>query len=217
MKIKNLAFSCSVIVSVVGVAHAQSLPEGGQNQNVSSGNQSQNVFVSIPAAEERNTRNTYIEFGASATELRGESLNGEVRIKPLAASFTLGHNFHKNLALEATVFGTEERTTEDKRIDSKDKEELGLSAVGVAIYVKPQLHLSNDTTLFARVGYSGIQTVARINKETENSETYKSISYGVGIQTAITKNIYGQLNYMVLSKADEIKYESAGVSLGWRF
>lgn len=185
MKTSNRVLACLVLMTSVGMAHAQSA-----------------------------SQNTYFEVGLGATSIK----DGAFNITPITGQTTLGHNFHENLAIEGSlIFTVSERTEQNKAVDNNNKTEVGFGVAGLAVYLKPQLNLSKNTQVFARLGVSSIEGTGRQGQSTIFSDSHSSFSYGVGIQTAITKRIYGQLSYTLLSKKEEITFQTSGVSLGYRF
>jgi opacity protein-like surface antigen len=157
---------------------------------------------------------TYVEAGLDATTISATNFESS----PATGRFTLGHNLHPNLAIESSLIFTvaeAEQETKEKSKNKVAKDTFGVS--GVALYLKPKMALSQYTEVFARVGYSSVKYSTTVDKTSIKGDPEGSFSYGVGIQTNISKNLFAQGSYTLLSKNNDIKSESLGVSLGYRF
>jgi hypothetical protein len=70
----------------------------------------------------------------------------------------------------------------------------------LGIYLKPFVNLSGDTMAFARVGYASHS--GKSEKPSGNfTWSTSNPSYGVGLQTQFTKDVYGAIDYMDYGKA----------------
>ncbi len=130
-----------------------------------------------------------------------------VTLKPKLLRFIVGKDIDKNFSVEGMYAATASK-------DSYQSSDVSASAYG--IYLKSKMEISKDTDVFARIG--------RVKSETKETWTGGSASssstdasYGLGVQTKFTKDVYGQIDYM--SYYDKYSTTSKGftVSVGMRF
>ena len=172
------------------------------------------VLAAAGAHAQSSASATYVEAGLDATVISAKDFESA----PTTGRLTLGHNLHPNLAIEGSLIFTVSEAvqeTKQKPTNKAAQDTFGLS--GAALYLKPKMALSKDTEVFARIGYSSVKYSTTINKTSMELDPEGSFSYGVGIQTNISKNLFAQGSYTLLSKNKDIKAESLGVSLGYRF
>ncbi len=135
-------------------------------------------------------------------------------VKPKTLKVTVGKEINPNLAVEADYFRT---VSKSNFTSGGTTAEVSVSGYGV--YLKPKFEVAKDTELFARVGYGSAKAKLEAGtvQASGNFNQNKSATYGLGIQTAFTKNVYGQADYMVYNKKDGVKVQGFGVSVGYRF
>lgn len=73
--------------------------------------------------------------------------------------------------------------------------------------------ISASTELFARAGFMRSDVTA----SSAGSHTGTDMAYGLGIQTNITKTMYGQVGYMNLRDSDGVSAKGYTLSIGTRF
>jgi hypothetical protein len=145
----------------------------------------------------------YGEIGYTPLNIDGAG----VTYKPDVARFVIGKDLNSNLSIEGMY-----STTVSK--DSYNGSTVSYSGYG--LYLKPKMEVTNDTEVFARVGYARSEfksSGAGFSSSTSDSD----VSYGLGIQTKFTKEIYGQLDYMNYYSKDNVKAKGFNVSVGTRF
>ena len=142
----------------------------------------------------------YGEVGYSPVDVSG----GGGSATPKALRFLIGNEINKNLGIEAsytTTFSKDSRTGYDG------------SFSGLGIFLKPKMALGESTELFARVGFMR----ADITASTGGSHPGPAMACGLGIQTNITKSVYGQLDFMHLYDRDSVAAKGYTLSVGTRF
>lgn len=130
-----------------------------------------------------------------------------ITFKPKLARFIVGKDIHENLAIEGMYATTL----------SKDSQQgVDVSASGYGIFLKPKMEIAKDTEAFARVGWSKTEVKASgLGGSTSGSES--DVSYGLGVQTKFTKDVYGQVDYMNYYKKDGVTAKGFTLSVGTRF
>ncbi len=157
------------------------------------------------SAQSMSNQGYYGEVGYTALNIKND--NNGFDITPKLARLIVGKEINENLSVEGTYAFTA----------SKDSTTLsGTKYTGKAnmygAYLKPKFELAKDVEVFARVG--AIHT----NYEDEGSNISKTqASYGLGIQTQFTKDVYGQVDYMNYYKQDGMTGKGFTVSVGTRF
>jgi hypothetical protein len=145
----------------------------------------------------------YGEIGYTALSINDDGLT----FKPKLARFTVGKAINENLSVEGMYAATV----------SKDRYQAAdISASAYGIFLKPKMEVAKDTELFARVGLvkSEIKaSVLGISASDSGSDT----SYGLGVQTKFTKDIFGQVDYMNYYSKNGITAKGFTVSVGTRF
>lgn len=130
-----------------------------------------------------------------------------VTFEPKLVRFIVGKDIDQNFSVEGMYAATASK-------DSYQSSDISASAYG--IYLKSKMEISKDIDVFARIG--------RVKAETKKTWTGGSASssgtdasYGLGVQTKFTKDIYGQLDYT--SYYDKYSTTSKGftASVGMRF
>jgi len=146
-------------------------------------------------------QNYYIEFGLTPLHVRSEA--GDVS-HPQAARLAFGKNVHPNWALEGFYLTT---YTKDSRPG------FDATATHYGLALKPKVAMTDSTELFARLGWSH----ANMTVATDGSRTGTDFTYGWGIQTAFTKSVYGQLDYMTYYDKEGTSAKGFTLAIGTRF
>jgi len=84
------------------------------------------------------------------------------------------------------------------------------------LYVKPKLKLGSTVELFGRLGF----TESRIKASSRwgsASDTGNDVSYGIGLNFAFTKAMYGAVDYMRYYDKDSVTIDGYTVGLGFKF
>ena len=142
----------------------------------------------------------YGEIGYSPVELSGAGGNA----KPHAVRFIIGNQLNKNFDLEGVYTTT---TSKDSRLGY----DASINSFGILL--KPKMALTENTELFARAGVMRTDITA----STSGSHKGTDVAYGLGIQTNLTKSVYGQLDYMHMYDRDSVAAKGYTLSLGARF
>jgi Outer membrane protein beta-barrel domain len=124
--------------------------------------------------------------------------------KPTAARFIIGKDLSPTLALEGMYTTT---------LSKDDRGAFNATVSNYGIHLKPKMALTPDTLLFARLGV----TRSDITASAAGSHKGNDFSYGVGVQTNITKTVYGQLDYMNYFDKDNTSAKGFALSVGSRF
>jgi hypothetical protein len=117
---------------------------------------------------------------------------------PKLARFIVGKDINANLAVEAMGAFTLEKAD-------------GLSANELGVFAKPKMLIAKDTNAFIRVGAARTGTGG-----TGNGHVTRA-AYGFGVETQLTKDIYGQVDYMQYAKDGDLNVRGFTVSVGTRF
>ena len=149
----------------------------------------------------------YGEVGYSAIKFD----DGGTSTTPKLARLTIGTNINTNLDAEVAMSLTASKG------DINDRNENGkLSAKQFGLYVKPKIEIAKETELFGRIGISHTSWKSN-NSVSENSDSFTKLSYGIGMQTQFTKDVYGQIDYMNLGKKEGVSAKGITLSVGTRF
>jgi hypothetical protein len=117
---------------------------------------------------------------------------------PKLARFVVGKDINASLAVEAMGALT---------IDKAD----GLSANELAVFAKPKFLINKDTNAFIRVG------AARTGAGGTGDGHITRAAYGFGVETQLTKDVYGQVDYMHYAKSGDLNVRGFTLSVGTRF
>jgi hypothetical protein len=160
--------------------------------------------LSITGAQAQSRHNLdngyYGEIGYSPVDVSGAGGSAT----PHALRFVIGNEVNKNLGVEAMYSTT---TSKDSR------QGYDASYSGFGVFLKPKIALTESTEVFARVGVLR----ADITASTNGSRTGTDVAYGLGIQTNLSKSMYGQLDYMHSYDRDSVAAKGYTLSLGMRF
>ena len=119
----------------------------------------------------------------------------------------MGKEINKGLAVEGTYAFT---ASNDSAAVNGTKYTGKASLFGA--YLKPKFEIAQDVEVFARVG------ALHTKYEDEGSSFSKTkLSYGIGVQTQFTKDVYGQVDYMNYYKQDGMTGKGFTISVGTRF
>jgi hypothetical protein len=157
------------------------------------------------SAQSMSNQGYYGEVGYTALNIKNDS-NG-FDITPKLARLIVGKEINKGLAVEGTYAFT---ASKDSAVVNGTKYTGKASMFGA--YLKPKFEISQDVEVFARVG------ALHTKYEDEGSSFSKTkLSYGIGMQTQFTKDVYGQVDYMSYGKQDSVTTKGFTVSVGTRF
>ena len=159
------------------------------------------VFSAHGQSRQSSDLGFYGEVGYAPIDLKSDAGGTST---PKTVRFILGKDINQNLAVEGMYM-----TTMSK--DSRVGFEGTTSNYGIAL--KPKMALTENTDLFARVGWSH----ANITASAAGAHTGTDFTYGLGVQTNITKSVYGQLDYMSYFDKDGISAKGYSLSIGTRF
>ena len=141
------------------------------------------------------------------TPLNVKNNNNGFAITPDLARLVVGKEIDKNLSVEATYAFT---VSKDSAVVNGTKYTGKASAFGLLL--KPKVEITKDVEAFARIG------AVHSKYEDEASSVSKTkLAYGVGIQAQLSKDIYGQLDYMSYYKQDGLTAKGFTISVGTRF
>jgi hypothetical protein len=153
----------------------------------------------VAAAPEPVTKPVDTGVYAEAGVLGLRFKDGDNTDTPKLGRFVLGYEMRKNLALEGMA------SFNIKRDD-------GVGGKTIGFYMKPKKQFGNGSEVFARLGLSDVQR--DVDGRTESATR---ISYGVGFSTYLTREIYGQVDYMHYGNVESVKASGLTFSVGTRF
>lgn len=157
------------------------------------------------SAQSMSNQGYYGEVGYTALNIKNDS-NG-FDITPKLARLIVGKEINKGLAVEGTYAFT---ASNDSAAVNGTKYTGKASLLGA--YLKPKFEIAQDVEVFARVG------ALHTKYEDEGTSFSKTkLSYGIGVQTQFTKDVYGQVDYMNYYKQDSMTGKGFTVSVGTRF
>jgi hypothetical protein len=150
----------------------------------------------------------YAEIGYTPLEIKFDNVN----LKPNLARLIVGKDVHENLAIEAMA-----ATTVAKDKYSEKNIEIKTSATAYGLYLKPKVALTKDTELFARLGFANTQLKLEGKSGDSSTGNDSSASYGIGITTKFSKDVYGGLDYVTYYSKDGTNISGLTASIGVRF
>ena len=127
---------------------------------------------------------------------------GGVSVSPQLARAVVGVNVHDNLSVEGMAAVT---------VVSDTYQNVDISANAWGVFLKPKFQVTQDTQVFARVGYVSSELKASV------STSGSDVGYGLGVQTQITSKVYGQIDYMNYYNKNGFEAKGFTVSVGTRF
>jgi len=152
----------------------------------------------------------YAEIGYTPLEIK---LDGDSStVKPSLVRLIVGKDVHENLAIEAMV-----ATTVAKDTQNIQGTEIKTSATAYGLYLKPKVALTKDTELFARLGFANTKMKLEVNTGESATGNDSSVSYGIGITTKFSKDVYGGLDYVTYYSKDGTNISGLTASIGVRF
>ncbi|BDU52066.1 outer membrane beta-barrel protein [Limnohabitans sp. INBF002] len=137
----------------------------------------------------------YAEAGLLGLRLKGDQGSDT----PKLGRFIVGKEINRTLSVEGMAALTL------KKAD-------GTSADVLGVFVKPKMALAKDVDGFIRVGAA--TTSANGNGE---QGLMTRMAYGFGVETQLTKDIYGQVDYMQYAKSGSESVRGFTLSVGTRF
>ena len=146
------------------------------------------------ASAQTAAKDFYVEGGLLGLKFKDNTSS----YTPKLARFIVGKDISSNLAVEAMGAFT---------VDKSD----GLSANELGVFVKPKMLVAKDTNAFIRVG------VARTGYSFDQSGHFTRAAFGFGVETQLTKDVYGQVDYMHYAKDGDLNVRGFTVSVGTRF
>jgi hypothetical protein len=146
------------------------------------------------ASAQTAAKDFYVEGGLLGLKFKDSSSSST----PKLARFIVGKDINTNLAVEAMGAFTVEKAD-------------GLSANELGVFAKPKMLVAKDTNAFIRVG------AARTGAGGSGSGHITRAAYGFGVETQLTKDVYGQIDYMHYAKSGDLNVRGFTVSVGTRF
>lgn len=126
----------------------------------------------------------------------------------------VGYELHPYLALEAmlAVGVTDDRTKALflERVKLKMEHAYGL-------YIKPKLQVTDSLQLFGRVGYAESKFKATREGYGSDSDSDHDVSFGIGLNYAFSKAMYGTLDYTRYYDKDDFKVNGLTFGVGYKF
>jgi Outer membrane protein beta-barrel domain len=163
------------------------------------------VAAGAASAQSMSNQGYYGEIGYTALNLKND--NNGFDATPKLARVTFGKEIDKNLSIEGSYAFT---ASKDSSVVGGTNYTAKATAFGVAL--KPKIEVAKDVEAFARVG------ATHSKYEDEASSVSKTkLSYGIGLQAQLTKDFYGQVDYMNYYKQDGLSAKGFTVSVGTRF
>lgn len=157
------------------------------------------------SAQSMSNQGYYGEIGYTALKIKND--NNGFDVTPKLARFIIGKEIDKNLSVEGTYAFTASK-------DSAVVRGTNYTAEGTLFgaYLKPKMEIAKDVEIFARVG-----AIHSKYKDEGSSVSKTKLAYGIGMQAQLTKDVYGQVDYMNYYKQDGITAKGFTVSVGTRF
>ena len=142
----------------------------------------------------------YGEVGFSPIDLAGQGGDS----KPYAIRLLIGNELHKNLGLDILYTAT---------VAKDSKSGFNGSYNGLGFFLKPKVSVIEGTEVFARLGVVRADSTA----SSSGSDKGSDIAYGLGVQSNLSKTLYGQVDFMHYYDRDNVYAKGFTVSLGTRF
>ena len=157
------------------------------------------------SAQSMSNQGYYGEVGYTAFNVKNDS-NG-FDITPKLVRLIVGKEINKGLAVEGTYAFT---ASDDSAFVNGTKYAGKANIYGA--YLKPKFEIAQGVEAFARVG------ALNVKYEDEGSNFSRTkLSYGIGMQMQLTKDVYGQVDYMNYGEQDSVSARGFTVSVGTRF
>lgn len=155
------------------------------------------------AQSKANDSGYYGEVGYTPISI-GDS---DVTLKPKLARFIVGKEINENLSVEGMYSTT---------ISKDSQQGVDVSFSGYGIFLKPKMEVTKDTEVFGRLGWFKSELKGTWNGGSASSNG-SDVSYGLGVQTKFTKDVYGQIDYMNYYNKDGVTNKGFTLSVGTRF
>jgi hypothetical protein len=121
------------------------------------------------------------------------------KIRPKLARITIGMDINENWALEGMAGTTV----------NKDEE---VTATMGGVFLKPHTPVAEDVELFGRIGFNRALLGGSAGGAVSN------VAYGFGMQMQLTKDYYGQIDYMMYGRGPNSEStRGLSLALGVRF
>jgi len=130
-----------------------------------------------------------------------------------AVRLVLGMDVHENLAVEG-LYATD---TTDPTVTIGTYSSATNWASTYGVYAKPNIDVSKDVNLFARVGYAVSSLTASPTSTRTRQLSSDSISYGLGASYRITKSVSINGDYMVYYQGSPSVVSGYTLGLGFNF
>ena len=161
----------------------------------------------------------YVELGYLNHQIT-DNTDSTNNATPKAVRLIAGKNLSDNVALEVMAALNSSKATDAQSTPDNVSGKL------YGFYVKPQMGLTADTQLFARLGMAHSALTYDNGNGSGVSTQYSGNkwSYGLGVQTNLTDNLYGAIDYMyygkidtTLANGDQLTSKGVTLSVGYRF
>jgi len=162
------------------------------------------LAASTSSAQSMNMDSGYYgEIGYTPISISGD----EITLKPKLARFIVGKDINENLSVEGMYSAT---------VSEDNYQGVDISANSYGVFLKPKMEVAKDTEVFARVGFVKSELKASVSGLSASSSG-SDASYGLGIQTKFTKDVYGQVDYMNYYSKNGTTSKGFTFSVGTRF
>ncbi len=159
------------------------------------------AFSTLALFNAAHAQDYYGEIGLTPIHLKSEA--GDIS-HPQTMRFLFGKDVNENLAIEALYLTTY----------SKDSlPGFDAKSTHYGLVLKPKYAITSETIVFARFGVAH----ANFTASSAGSRTGTDLAYGLGLQTNLTKSVYGQIDYMNYYDKDGQSSKGYTLSLGTRF
>jgi len=176
-------------VGLVGTAHAQVLI-----LMAAAGASGAAAVTTDPVTKPADT-GFYAEAGILGLQFK----EGNNTDTPKLGRFVLGYDMRKNLSLEGIASFNIQRDD-------------GVAGKTIGFFMKPKKQFGNGSEVFARLGLSDVQR----DYAGQNDSAIR-VAYGLGFSTYLTRDVYGQVDYMHYGHVESVKASGLTFSIGTRF
>lgn len=151
----------------------------------------------------------YGELGYTTMEFEE---SGTTNPKPGLARVVVGKDINENLSIEGMAAFTVSKGAWSSATATGE-----LSARTYGVFAKPKVVVAPDTEIFVRVGLANTSWNSDRSNGASTDDSRTQLVYGAGVQTQLTKDIYGQIDYIAHSTKDDWTAKGFTVSVGTRF
>jgi opacity protein-like surface antigen len=156
----------------------------------------------------------YGELGYTSTSTKETDGPDTFKASPKALRGIVAYEAHPNLAVEGLfAFGMGRASISGPDVPSSARLKID-NAYGV--YLKPKTKLGEAIEVFGRIGYAKV-TYKFSSLNASESEKEDGLSYGLGLNYALTPSVYLSLDYLQYTKAKGVKTTGTTFSIGYRF